>query len=278
VRAQPVERLLLGLLTLVILVWTLLPILHIFVISITPPREAFLGRLWPAEPTLANYATVLTQDDYYLSHIWLQFGNSLFIAVMSCALVLALATTVSFAVSRLKVKFGWVVTNLALLTYLIPAAFLAIPFYKVMATYGLLNTTWSLIIAMVIIASPYAIWVLRQYSDSIPPELDEAARIDGATPLQIFLLVYLPLVTPALVATGSFAFLHAWNEYLYAFLLLSSETVQTVPVSLSYFLRVDEPVWPVVMAISMLYSLPPVALYYFTRRFMVSGMTAGAVK
>ena len=277
-RATPLERLLLGMLAVAVTVWTLLPILHILVISITPPGDAFLGRLWPAEPTLVNYLTVLTQDDYYLSNIWLQFGNSLFVAVMSCALVLLLATTVSFAVARLEVRFGWVVTNLALLTYLIPAAFLAIPFYKVMGTYGLLNSTWSLIIAMVVIASPYAIWVLRQYSDSVPRELDEAARIDGATSLQVFWLVYLPLVTPALVATGSFAFLHAWNEYLYAFLLLSSETVQTVPVSLSYFLRVDEPVWPVVMAISLLYSIPPVALYYFTRRFMVSGMTAGAVK
>ena len=111
--------------------------------------------------------------------------------------------------------------NLALFTYFIPAAFLAVPMYRTMGIYGLLNSHWALILAMVTIASPYAIWVLKQASDKLPVELDEAAIMDGATPLQLFRLVYLPLMMPSLVAVGTYAILLAWNEYLYAFLLLS---------------------------------------------------------
>ena len=113
--------------------------------------------------------------------------------------------------------------NLALFTYFIPAAFLAVPMYKTMGNYGLLNNQWALILAMVTIASPYCIWVLKQASDKLPLELDEAARIDGASPLQLFRLVYLPLMVPSLVAVGTYALLLAWNEYLYAFLLLSND-------------------------------------------------------
>ena len=131
-------------------------------------------------------------------------------------ITLAVATCAAFAISRLKVQGGRAVMNLALFTYFIPAAFLAIPMYKAMGMYGLLNSRWSLVLAMVTLASPYAIWVLKQASDKLPYELDEAARIDGATPLQLFRLVYLPLMMPSLVAIGTYALLLAWNEYLYA--------------------------------------------------------------
>src|SRR5262249_57543245 len=108
----------------------------------------------------------------------------------------------AFAISRLKVRGGRTVMSAALFTYCIPAAFLAVPMYKAMGTYGLLNSRWSLVLAMVTLASPYAIWVLKQASDKLPWELDEAARIDGATRLQLFRLVYLPLILPPLLPMG----------------------------------------------------------------------------
>jgi multiple sugar transport system permease protein len=129
---------------------------------------------------------------------------------------------------------------MALFTYFIPAAFLAVPMYRIMGIYGLLNSQWALILAMVTIASPYAIWVLKQASDKLPLELDEAAIMDGATPLQLFRLVYLPLMAPSLVAIGTYAILLSWNEYLYAFLLLSKEKTLTLPVALGNFLSADD--------------------------------------
>jgi multiple sugar transport system permease protein len=258
--------------------WTLIPIYHIFLFSISSKDSAFGGALWPDKPTLRNFGTVFRQEHFYLHHFWQQMWNSLWIAVVVGALTLVIATTAAFAISRLKVKGGRLVMNAALFTYFIPAAFLAVPMYKAMSAYGLLNSAWSLILAMVTLASPYAIWVLKQASDKLPFELDEAARIDGATPLQIFWLVYLPLITPSLVAVGTYALLLAWNEYLYAFLLLSKESNVTLAVALGHFLSADDSPWELLMATGLLYGLPPAAIYYAFRRYMVSGLTSGAVK
>ena len=258
--------------------WTILPIYHLFLFAISPKDSAFAGHLWPDNPTLRNFEIVFTQKHYFLIHFWQQLWNSLFIAVSIGALTLLIATSAAFAISRLKVKGGRTVMNMALLTYFIPAAFLAVPMYKTMGIYGLLNSQWALILAMVTIASPYAIWVLKQASDQLPVELDEAAVMDGATPMQLFRLIYIPLMAPSMVAIGTYALLLAWNEYLYAFLLLSKDTTITLPVALGNFLSADDSPWELLMTTGLIYSFPPAAIYYVFKRYMVSGLTAGAVK
>jgi multiple sugar transport system permease protein len=147
-----------------------------------------------------------------------------------------------------------------------------------MHIYGLADNQWALIFVMVTFATPYAIFIFEQYGKSIPAELDEAAKVDGASPLQTYLMVYLPLMSPALVAVGTYALLLAWNEYLYAFLLLSSETTVTVPVALGFFLTSDQAPWNLLMAASIVYSLPPLVIYYVFRRYMTAGLTLGATK
>lgn len=261
-----------------VLIWTLLPIYHLFLFAISPKESAFSGKLWPDNPTLHNFAVVFKQEHYYLHHFWQQLWNSLLIAVATGALTLLVATSAAFAISRLKVRGGRIVMNMALFTYFIPAAFLAVPMYRTMSIYGLLNNQWSLILAMVAIATPYSIWVLKQSSDQLPVELDEAAIMDGASPMQLFWLVYIPLMAPALVAIGTYALLLAWNEYLYAFLLLSKDTDVTLPVGLGNFLAADDSPWELLMTTGLIYALPPAAIYYAFRRYMVSGLTAGAVK
>ena len=261
-----------------VLLWTLIPVYHLLLFAISPRDKATSGRLWPEDPTMQNFVIVFGQKHFYLNHFWIQLGNSLLISVAVGLITLVISTCAAFAISRLKVRGGRTVLNLALLTYFIPAAFLAVPMYKTMANYGLLNSRWSLVLAMVTIASPYCIWVLKQASDKLPWELDEAARIDGATPLQLFRLVYLPLMVPSMVAVGTYALLLAWNEYLYGFLLLSKETDLTLAVALGNFLSADDSPWEVLMATGFVYALPPAAIYYAFKRYMVSGLTAGAVK
>jgi len=258
--------------------WTMIPIYHLFLFAISSKDSATSGRLWPKEPTLQNFAMVFGQKHFYLDHFWVQLGNSVLIAVAVGAITLFIATSAAFAISRLKVRGGRTVMNLALFTYFIPAAFLAVPMYKTMGNYGILNNQWSLILAMVTIASPYCIWVLKQASDKLPFELDEAARIDGASPLQLFRLVYLPLMVPSLVAVGTYSLLLAWNEYLYAFLLLSNDKSVTLSVALGNFLSADDSPWELLMTTGLIYALPPAAIYYAFKRYMVSGLTAGAVK
>ena len=261
-----------------VLIWTLLPIYHLVLFAISPKQDAFAGKLWPDHPTLHNFGIVFGERHYFLRDFWAQFWNSTVIALAVGALTLFIATCAAFAISRLRVPGGRTVMNLALFTYFIPAAFLAVPMYRTMGNYGLLNNHWSLILAMVTIASPYAIWVLKQASDKLPVELDEAAIMDGATPMQLFRLVYLPLMLPSLVAIGTYAVLLAWNEYLYAFLLLSKDTEITLPVALGNFLAADDSPWELLMTTGLIYALPPAAMYYAFRRYMVGGLTAGAVK
>src|SRR5882757_6193049 len=261
-----------------VLLWTLIPIYHMFLFAISPKDAAFSGQLWPTNPTFRNFEIVFGQKHHFLYNFWRQMFNSLVISIGTAVLTLMIATAAAFSISRLRMKGGRLVMNLALFTYFIPAAFLAVPMYKTMGMYGLLNSDWALILAMATIASPYAIWILRQASDKLPLELDEAAMIDGASPFQLFRMVYLPLMVPSLIAVGTYALLLAWNEYLYAFLLLSKDTAITVPVALGNFLSADDSPWELLMTAGFLFALPPAAIYYAVRQYMASGLTSGAVK
>ncbi|MFN7642879.1 MAG: carbohydrate ABC transporter permease [Burkholderiales bacterium] len=261
-----------------VFLWTMLPLYHMMLFALSTKDSAFSGKLWPQPATLRNFEIVLSEQHHYLGNFWAQLGSSVLIAAATGVLTLTVATSAAFAISRLRVRGGRWVMNAALFTYFIPAAFLAVPMYKTMGLYGLLNNRWAMIIAMVTLASPYAIWVLKQASDKLPVELDEAAIMDGATAMQLFRLVYLPLMVPSLVAIGVYAVLLAWNEYLYAFLLLSDEREITLAVALGLFLSADDSPWELLMATGVLYALPPAAIYYAFKRYMVSGLTAGAVK
>ena len=263
---------------LVILIWTLTPIYNIVMVSLESHGDVFTNEIWPAKPSFESFWIVVTQGYWYLEYFWHQFGNSLYIGVATVFLTLLIGSLASFSIGRMRIRQGWLVSNAALLTYVIPASFLAIPFYRIMHIYGLSNNLWAVIAAEVTFATPYAIFIFQQYGVSIPIELDEAARIDGASPLQIYFRVYLPLMAPALVAVGTYALLLAWNEYLYQFLLLSSKQSMTVPVALAQFLNSDEAPWNYMMATAIVYALPPVAIYYAFRRRMTAGLAMGGVK
>jgi len=262
----------------VLLVWTLTPIYNIIMVSLEAEGDVFSDHLWPPNASANSFWIVLTQGYWYLEYFWHQFGNSIYMAFWVTVLVLVIGSLTSFSVMRMRIRNGWVITNAALLTYVIPASFLAIPFYLIMQHYGLHNNLWSCIAAVVTFATPYAIFIFQEYGRSIPIELDESARIDGASPIQIYFRIYLPLMVPALVAVGTFALLAAWNEYLYQFLLLSNKQSMTVPVALAQFLNSDVAPWNYMMATAIIYALPPIATYYAFRNRMSSGLTMGGVK
>ena len=262
----------------VLVVWTLAPIYNMVMIALTQSGDVFSDHIWPAHPSLESFGVVLTEGHWYLQNFWRQFGNSLYIGAMTTLLTLLIGSLTSFSLGRMRIRHGWLVSNAALLTYVIPASFLAIPFYRIMQSYGLSNNPWAVIAAEVVFATPYAIIVFQEYGRSIPLDLDESARLDGASPLQLYLLIYLPLMAPALVAIGTYALLLAWNEYLYQFLLLSSDRSMTVPVALARFLNSDVAPWNYMMATAIIYALPPVAIYYAFRGRMRAGLTMGGVK
>jgi multiple sugar transport system permease protein len=261
-----------------VVIWTLAPIYNMVTVALEKHGNVFTNDIWPKQPSLESFWVVASEGHWYLTDFWHQYGNSLYVGVATVVLTLLIGSLASFSISRMRIRFGWVLSNAALMTYVIPASFLAIPFYRIMLNYGLANDLWSVIAAEVTFATPYAIFIFQQYSVSIPMELDEAARIDGASPLQIYWRIYLPLMAPALVAVGTYALLLAWNEYLYQFLLLSSKRNMTVAVALAQFLNSDEAPWNYMMATAIIYAVPPVAIYYVFRRRMTAGLTMGGVK
>ncbi len=258
-----------------VLIWTLAPLYNMVAVALEKHGNVFSNDVWPKQPSLESFWIVFTQGYWYLADFWRQFGNSLYLCrsdhrspprSLPLLLTLLIGSLASFSISRMRIRHGWVLSNAALMTYVIPSSFLAIPFYRIMQNYGLTNNLWSVIAAEVTFATPYAIFIFQQYGVSIPRELDEAARIDGASPVQIYWRIYLPLMAPALVAVGTYALLLAWNEYLYQYLLLSSTRNMTVAVALAQFLNSDQAPWNYMMATAIIYAVPPVAIYYICRR------------
>jgi multiple sugar transport system permease protein len=262
-----------------LVIWSLTPVYNMLLIALDRDEGdiEFESIIWPPDPSLHSFYTVLTQGYWLLENFWRQFGNSFFIGVMTMFLTVLIGSLAGFALSRLRLGTGWLL-NAPLLTYAVPASFLVIPFSRLMAAYGLSNSLWAIVAANVTFASPYAILILRQYARLIPIELDEAARVDGASPAQVYRRVYLPLMTPALAAVGTFALLLAWNEYLYQYVLLSSTRNMTVAVAIAQFFNSDEAPWNYMMATALIYSLPPIVIFYVLRRYLAAGLTRGALK
>lgn len=266
-------------LVVVLLLWWLLPVYNMLLIALDPEGDTeFTGDIWPAAPTLEAFRGVLFQEYWYLQDFWHQFGNSFFIGIMTMALTVLIGSLASFAMGRMRLGKGGVISTTALLIYTVPAYFLVIPLYRLMHEYGLMDSLWAVIAVNVTFAVPYALLILQWYGRLIPIELDEAARVEGATPGQVYVRIYLPLMAPALAVVGTSALLTAWNEYLYQFMLLSSPGNKTVAITLATFFDNEDTPWNYPVAASLIYALPPIALFFAVRRYIAAGLTLGSIK
>ena len=258
----------------VILIWSLAPIYNMFLIALDPEEGEieFDGNLWPPEPSLEGFRAVVMQQARYLENFWHQLGNSLFIGLMTMALTVLIGSMASFAVSRMRLTKGSLLTNTALLTYAIPASFLIVPYFRIMHSYGLSDNLWAVIAAQVTFATPFAILILQLYASLIPFELDDSARVDGASAAQVYLRIYLPLMTPALAVVAVYALMLAWNDYLYPAVLLAVRNM-TVAVTQGQLFSDTDAAWNAMMAAAIIYVLPPIALLVALRRYVVASLT-----
>ena len=262
-----------------LLIWSLLPVYNMLLIALDPEEGEieFDGNIWPPEPSLEGFRGVVTQEARYLEDFWHQFGNSLYIGLLTMVLTVLIGSLASFAVSRMRLSKGSLLTNAALLSYAIPATFLIVPYYRIMHGYGLSNNLWAVIAADVTFAIPFAILMLQLYARLIPFELDDAARVDGASAVQLYLQIYLPLMTPALAVVSVYALLLAWNDYLYQAVLLSVRNMTVSVTQGQLFADVDAP-YNAMMAAGIIYVLPPIALLFALRRYVAAALTIGEVK
>jgi multiple sugar transport system permease protein len=262
----------------ILLIWSLTPVYNMFLIALDPEEGEieFTGNLWPPEPSLDGFRDVVTQEARYLEDFWHQFGNSVYIGLLTMLLTVLIGSLASFAVSRMRLSRGSLLTSTALLTYAIPASFLIVPYYRIMHSYGLSNSLWGVIAAQVAFSTPFAILIMQLYSRLVPMELDDAARVDGASAVQVYLRIYLPLMTPALAVVAVYALLLAWNDYLYQATLLPPQNTTVSVVQGQLFSDSDAP-WNAMMAAVIIYVLPPIALLFAVRRHVASSLTMGDV-
>lgn len=228
---------------------------------------------WPQPATLTQYQSLL-QDTPFVT--WLL--NSAFVAGAATVVSVALASLAAYALSRLRFRGAGLLTTLLLITYLLPGTLLFIPLYQTLTSLGVINTHAALILTYPTFLLPFATWVLMGYFRSIPVELEEAARIDGASRLYIFWRITLPLAAPAILSVTLFAFTNAWNEFLFAFVFITSESLRTLPIGLQSLVVGDILPWGKLMAASLLTTVPVAVLYIYAQRFLAEGLTVGAVK
>ena len=228
---------------------------------------------WPQPATFEQYNTLVGHTPFL---VWL--GNSAFVAVASTVLSVALAALAAYALSRLKFAGSGLLTTLLLITYLLPGTLLFIPLYQILSSIGIINSYAALILTYPTFLMPFATWVMLGYFRSIPIELEEAAMIDGASRFYIFWRIVLPLSAPALLSVTLFAFTTAWNEFLFAFVFINSESLRTLPIGLQSLVFGDILPWGELMAASLLTAVPVAVIYIYAQRFLVEGLTAGSVK
>ncbi|MCL4248956.1 MAG: ABC transporter permease subunit [Anaerolineae bacterium] len=257
------------------LIFVLFPFYWIVITSFkgTPQIQQMESVFWPNPWTTEQYRSLLFDTPFVT---W--FRNTVIVATSSTAISVVLAALAAYALSRLKFLGAGTITTLLLVTYLLPGSLLFIPLYRTLTTLGLINSYAALILTYPTFLMPFATWVMMGYFRSIPEELEEAAMIDGATRLGAFWRITLPLAAPALLSVTLFAFTNAWNEFLFAFVFITSDSLKTLPVGLQLLVFGDIYPWGQMMAASLLMAVPVAAVYIFAQRFLVEGLTAGSVK
>jgi multiple sugar transport system permease protein len=228
---------------------------------------------WPDPPTLHQYQELIFGSPFLM---WL--GNSILVAALSTIISVTIAALAAYALTRLKFLGAGLLTTAILITYLLPGTLIFIPLYQTLSDLGLINSYGSLLVTYPTFLVPFATWVLIGYFRSIPVELEEAAMIDGASRLYAFVRITLPLAAPALLSVALFAFTNAWNEFLFAFVFITSESLRTLPIGLQSMVVGDILPWGELMAASLLTAIPVAILYMYAQRFLVGGLTVGAVK
>jgi trehalose/maltose transport system permease protein len=258
-----------------ILVYTVFPFYWAVVSSFKSGQELFGTALLPDDLDLGNYASVFREQPF-LSNI----VNSLIVATVTVALSLALAVSAAYALGRIRFRGRSMLLMTILAVSMFPQVAVLSGLFELVRWLGLYNTLPALILANMICTLPFSVWVLTTFMRELPRELEEAALVDGASPLQTMLRIFLPLLGPALATTGLLAFIAAWNEFLFALTFTLSNEARTVPVAIALIsgaTQFDIP-WGNIMAASVVVTVPLIALVLVFQRRIVSGLTAGAVK
>ena len=264
--------------------WILLAV--VLVVALFPPYFMMVTALHPPSLSFSRTPTLFSTDlslraftelfDKYPYASWMT--NTLIVSVSSTVLAVTIATLAAYSLSRLRYPGRSALSSAVFFAYLFPPTLLFIPMFIVLNSLHMLNWLPALVAVYLTFSIPFCTWLLKAYFLSIPRELEDAAQMDGATRLQSMTLVVLPLATPGMAVASIYSFTLAWNEYLYAFTLLSDQEKFTLATGLTKLIFGDVFLWGMIMAGGALMSLPLLVLYFAAQRYIVAGLSAGAVK
>ena len=259
--------------------FALFPFLWMISTSFKPAEEVYTNTpaFIPDHPTAQGYVEMLTTESSTFDFKkWAV--NSVAIALMTTVFSMVTATLGGYGISRFRFKGRGALSYIVLTTQVLPGSLLMIPLYIIMGNLQLLDTRLGLVIAYSTFSVPFCTWMMKGFFDSIPLSLEEAAKVDGAGRFRCFATVVMPLTVPGLVATGLFAFINGWNEYLFASTFMKSYENWTLPMGIASFQGQYTTNWGTLMAGSVLVTIPVVILFLALQKHLVGGMTAGAVK
>jgi multiple sugar transport system permease protein len=271
-------------LLLLYLCYTLLPILWLILSTVQTPASLLTQQvaIIPADITWHNYVEIFKPAVFGEarghSTFVLALRNSLLVSVGAAGLAMVLGTPAAYALVRCNIprRRTWLLIVLG--SQLLPAVSLIIPLFRLLRGAGLIDTLIGLILAYSTFSLPFAVWIMASYFQSIPRELEEAARIDGASRWQAFIHVGVPLAAPGLAVTAIFTLMNAWDEFFFALIFTSTYASKTVPVALAEFIGRHTVNWGMLVTGGLIASLPPIALSFACYRYVVSGLAAGGLK
>ncbi len=260
---------------LLFVLFALFPIFWLVKVSVTPDDLLYSEgvRLWPSRMTFDHFSHVLNNSSFPLF-----FRNSMIVSGSTAIIVTLLASLSGYALSRFNFHAKYWIVALMLLTQMFPLVMLIAPIYKIMAPLGLTNSLIGLIIVYSAFNVPFATFLMQSFFDGIPKDLEEAAKIDGATQFMAFRQIILPLTLPGIAATLGFVFTAAWSELLFALMLISGNDSSTFPVGLLSFVSKFSVDFGQMMAAGVLALIPACLFFFLIQRYLVQGLTAGAVK
>jgi multiple sugar transport system permease protein len=259
----------------VALIWTLFPFYWMVKSSLTPNNLMYTAQphFLPEKLTLDHYKE-LFMETTFMTYIY----NSLYIALLVTIISVIISIIGSYSLTRLRYRGRLFMAKSIIYTYLLPAAVLFIPMYVAVSRLGLADNKNALLIVYPTIIVPYCCYMLMSYFKAIPESLEEAALIDGCSSLQSLIRIVIPIAAPGIAVVATFSFTLAWNEYLYALILTTSPSQQTVTIGIASFKFSDQAIWGLLMSSSVIASLPAVFLYLLAQRFLISGIADGGVK
>ena len=259
-----------------VLVYSLFPLVWMTITSLQPEVHLFTRppEVVPAKWSLEHYFDLWDSNRQFFFY----YRNSVIVSVVATVATISLGTLAAYSISRFEYRGKEFLDNSILLVYMFPAIVLVVPLGILMSDYGLTNSWVGLALVYLTFALPFSIWVLREFFNGIPYSLEEAAMIDGASRMQAFVYVVLPNALPGIIATAIFTWSLAWNDFIYASVIMSEDNMQTLPVGLNQMLNSANPPWGQFMAANTLVTIPVLVLYILVQDYLVEGFGAGGVK